>query len=289
MQYTGEFRLKPCSLKLIILMNIIFTPFISYATDGKLFGTAGLMQLEGSGGGGIVPWATLAGYDSREEVSFNAVSTRVEVDDYRLNVLGASVSLYDRVEVSVAQQIFEVPAFSTEIEQQVFGLKYRLFGDVVYSSYPQVSVGWQHKKLKDNAIASAVGASDSQSGNDIYIAATKVHLGAFAGYNAVWNLTARATKANQMGLLGFGGVNNDSYEIMLEGSAGILLSRNIAVGVEFRQKPDNLGLGEEHWKDVFISYIPSKAFNVTLAWADLGSIAGAPDQKGIYFSLQGSL
>lgn len=277
------------TLKLTLLMSIIFTPFISHATDGKLVGTAGLMQLEGSGGGGIVPWATLAGYDSREEISFNAVSTRVEVDDYRLNVLGASVSLYDRLEVSIAQQIFEVPAFNTEIEQQVFGLKYRLFGDVVYSNYPQVSIGWQHKKLKDGAIASAVGASDSESGNDIYIAATKVHLGVIAGYNAVWNLTARATKANQMGLLGFGGVNNDSYEIMIEGSAGVLLSRHIAVGVEFRQKPDNLGLGEEHWQDFFISYIPSKAFNATIAWADLGSIAGASDQKGIYFSLQGSL
>jgi hypothetical protein len=272
-----------------MLMSIIVTSFMTCATDGKLIGTAGLMQLEGSGGGGIVPWATLAGYDSREEISFNAVSTRVEVDDYRLNVLGASVSLYDRLEVSIAQQIFEVPAFSAEIEQQVFGLKYRLFGDVVYSSYPQVSIGWQRKELKDGAIASALGASDSQSGNDLYIAATKVHLGAIVGYNAVWNLTARATKANQMGLLGFGGADNDSYEIMFEGSVGMLLSRHVVVGVEFRQKPDNLGLGEEHWQDFFISYIPSKAFNATIAWADLGSIAGASDQKGIYFSLQGSL
>lgn len=130
----------------------------SHAADGKLIGTAGLMQVEGSGGGGIVPWATLSGYDSREEISFNAVATRVEVDDYRLNVLGASVSFYDRVEVSIAQQLFDVPALSTQIEQQVFGVKYRIYGDVVYSSLPQVSVGWQHKKLKDGAIAAAVGA-----------------------------------------------------------------------------------------------------------------------------------
>lgn len=92
-----------------------------------------------------------------------------------------------------------------------------------------------------------------------------------------------------MGLLGFGGANNDSYDIMLEASAGILFSRHLVVGAEFRQKPDNLGLGEDHWKDLFISYIPSKNFNLTLAWAELGSIAGAPDQKGIYLSFNGSL
>jgi hypothetical protein len=261
----------------------------AYCADGKLIGTAGLMQVEGAGGGGIVPWATLAGYDSQDEISFNAASTRVELDDYRLSVLSASVSIYDRVEISIAQQLFDVPSLSTQIEQQIIGFKYRLFGDVVYSNYPQVSVGWQHKRLKDDAIAAALGADNSESGNDIYIAATKVHLAAIAGFNAVWNLSTRATKANQMGLLGFGGNNNVDYDIMFEGSAGILVSRYLALGVEFRQKPNNLGLGEEHWRDIFISYIPSKSFSATLAWADLGSIAGAPNQKGFYLSLQGSL
>ena len=121
------------------------------------------------------------------------------------------------------------------------------------------------------------------------MAATKVHLGAIAGYNAVWNVTARATKANEMGLLGYGGVNNDSYEIMLEASAGILFSRHFAIGVEYRQKPDNLGLGEDDWKDFFVTYIPSKDFSITLAWADLGTIAAVDDQDGLYLSLNGQL
>ena len=97
------------------------------------------------------------------------------------------------------------------------------------------------------------------------------------------------TNANQMGLLGFGQTSDDDYEVMLEGSVGVLLNRNVAVGAEYRQKPDNLGLGEEDWWDVFVTYIPSKSFNVTLAWAELGSIAGAPDQNGIYLSLGGQL
>lgn len=259
------------------------------AADGKLIGTAGLMQVEGSGGGGIVPWATLAGYDSRDDISVSAVATQVNVNDYQLNMIGAAVSFYDRLEVSMAHQKFDLTTLGSDIKQNVFGLKYRVYGDVVFSDWPQVSVGIQHKRLLDEGIASAVGADKTSSGTDFYVAATKVHLGAVAGYNAMWNVTARATKANQMGLLGYGGVQNDSYEVMLEASAGILFSRNLAVGVEYRQKPDNLGLGENDWTDIFISYIPSKNFTLTLAWADLGSIAGATGQEGLYVSFNGQL
>ena len=259
------------------------------AADGKLIGTAGLMQVEGSGGGGIVPWATLAGYDSRDDISVSAVATQVNVNDYQLNMIGAAVSFYDRLEVSMAHQKFDLTTLGSDIKQNVFGLKYRFYGDVVFSDWPQVSVGIQHKRLLDEDIASAVGADKTSSGTDFYVAATKVHLGAVAGYNAMWNVTARATKANQMGLLGYGGVQNDSYEVMLEASAGILFSRNLAVGVEYRQKPDNLGLGENDWTDIFISYIPSKNFTLTLAWADLGSIAGATGQQGLYVSFIGQL
>lgn len=262
---------------------------VAFAADGKLIATAGLSQIEGSGGGGIVPWATISGYDSRDQISAGAVITQVDVDDYRLTMLGASLSLYDSLEVSVAQQRFEIKGAGIDIKQNIVGLKYRLYGDVVYSDWPQVSVGVQYKHLEDPDVASTVGAKNSSSGTDFYVAATKVHLGAIGGYNAVWNLTARATKANEMGILGFGGLKNDSYELMLEASAGILFSRNIAAGIEYRQKPDNLGLGEDNWTDYFISYIPSKDFNLTLAWAELGTIAGASGQSGLYLSLNGQL
>jgi len=258
------------------------------AADGKLIGTAGLIELEGSGGGGIVPWATLSGYDSRDQVSVSAVSTLVDLDDYRLTVLGLTASFHDRLELSAARQIFDLTSLGGDIKQNIYGAKLRLYGDVVYSTWPQLSVGLQHKQLEDKTIAKALGAKDT-SGTDFYLAAAKVHLGAIAGYNAVWNLTARATKANELGLLGFGGPDGDSYELMMEGSAGVLFSRHIAVGAEYRQKPDNLGLGEDNWADLFVSYIPSKSFSLTAAWADLGSIAGARGQDGLYISFNGQL
>ncbi|MEW9796750.1 DUF3034 family protein [Alteromonas sp. CYL-A6] len=274
------------SMSVMLLCATLAGPAV--AGDGKLIGTAGLNQLEGSGGGGIVPWATLSGYDSDEQTSLNVFTTLVNVDDYRLQVLGASASLYDRVELSVARQTFDLTTLGGDISQTVWGAKVRLYGDVVYSRFPQISAGMQYKDLQDDAIATAFGSADSNS-IDYYLAATKVHLGAAGGYNLVWNLTARMTNANQMGLLGAGRAGDDGYDLMLEGSVGVLFNRHFAVGAEYRQKPDNLGLGEDDWWDVFVTYIPSKSFNVTVAWAELGSIAGAAGQNGLYVSVGGQL
>lgn len=268
---------------------------LALAGDGKIVATAGLTQLEGSGGGGIVPWATLSGYDTREQLSVGAFNTMVSVDDFSLQVWGINASFYDRVELSLAQQTFELEPASGDIRQNIFGIKARLYGDVIYSPWPQVSVGIQHKRLIDqntdlsSATADAVGADKSDHGTDFYLAATKVHLGLLCGYNVVWNIALRATKANQMGLLGYGGSENTDYELMAEASAGVLFSRHLAVGLEYRQKPDNLALKEDDWKDAFVTYIPNKHISFTLAWAELGTIAGAEDQNGWYVSMNASL
>ncbi len=259
------------------------------ADEGKLLATAGLTQLEGAGGGGIVPWATISGYETQDSYSGSVFSTQVSLDDYKMNMTGVSLGIYDRVELSYAKQTFDLTSLGGHISQDIYGIKTRLYGDLVYSKMPQLSIGLQYKELEDTAIAQLVGANKIESGVDLYLAATKVHLGAIAGHNLVWNLTARATKANQLGLLGFGGVINNDYEIMLEFSAGVFLSRKFALGIEYREKPDNLGLGEDDWKDFFITYVPNKNFNLTLAWADLGSIAGIPKQDGVYLSLTGYL
>jgi hypothetical protein len=283
-------RLKNNMLTTVILALAMSIAIAAQAGEGKLLATPGVIQLEGSGGSGIVPWATLAGYASQDEIAVSAFATRVSVEDYRLSAWGAAVNLYDRVELSVASQNFELRASGAEISQDIFGVKARVAGNLVYSALPQVAVGVQHKRLNDGDIAAAVGADDAKSGTDVYITASKLHLGAAYGYNVLWTLAARATKANQMGLLGFGGDKDDSYSVQLEASAVLLLSRQLAIGFDYRQKPDNLGFAkEQRWKDYFIAYVPNKHINLTLAYVDLGSIAGQPSQTGTYVSLTGYL
>ena len=97
----------------------------------------------------------------------------------------------------------------------------------------------------------------------------------------------RASKANQVGLLGYGGDRRDHYQLLGEVSAGLFLTRSWLVGMEYRQKPDNLGFArEDDWRDVFVAYIPNRSLAVTAAWVDLGSVAGLDDQSGPYLSLQ---
>lgn len=248
-----------------------------------------MTQIEGSAGGGLVPWAVIAGYGSKEQVVGSVSHSQVSLKDYRLDVSSVAVGLYDKVELSYASQRLTLSSLGGEIKQDVIGAKIKVYGDVIYTNWPQVSLGLHHKILHDGAVATALGAKETSSHTDVYIAATKVHLGLINGYNLVWNATGRMTQGNETGLLGFGAAGHDSYKFMFEASAGVLLNPNVVVGVEFRQKPNNLALGEDDWFDAFVAYIPNKNFSVTLAWTELGTIAGAPDQEGLFINLTGKL
>lgn len=269
------------------LPALLYTWFLIFFSanciaEGKLLATPGVSQIEGSGGGGIVPWAQLAGYATEESMSVSAACSRVTVKDFSLNSCGIQANLYDRIELSYAKQTFEVNPLKLNLKQSIIGAKINLFGDLVYSTMPQVSIGIQSKRLSTSDVAFALGA-EKDAGTDVYIAASKLHLGFISGYNWLWNVTARHTNSNQIGLLGFGGAN-ERNKIQLAVSSAILLNRHLALGVEFRQKPDNLNLGEDHWKDIFVAWFPNKHLSVTLAYVDLGSIAAIDKQTGWYLS-----
>ena len=90
-----------------------------------------------------------------------------------------------------------------------------------------------------------------------------------------------------MGLLGHGGDRDGGRSLVFEGSAALVLDPRWVVGVEYRQKPDNLGFaGEDAWMDAFVAWFPNKHVAVVAAWADLGSIATLDGQRGAYLSLQ---
>ena len=257
--------------------------------DGRLLATGGATTLEGSGGGGIVPWATLSSYADNGEWGATVQLNHAKVDDYQLDVVGATLTYGNRVEFSYAQQDFELSSLGGSLKQDIYGVKVRLAGDVIYGDMPQFSVGAQHKRNQTFALPQAVGAQ-SDSGTDYYVSAAKAWLD--GPFNRTWlaNVTVRATKANQTGLLGFGGDLNNDYELMTEASVGMFINRHWIIGVEYRQKPNNLGFAKEHdWHDVFVGWFPNKRVAVVGAYTNLKSIAGAPDQKGFYANLQISL
>ena len=84
-------------------------------------------------------------------------------------------------------------------------------------------------------------------------------------------------------------------------SAALLLRRNLAIGAEYRGKPNNLealgraaGLGdalhEDAWKDVFVAWAPTHNLSLTLAYVQLGrvipGITANRKQSGAYLSAQ---
>ncbi|MFK8017884.1 MAG: DUF3034 family protein [Gammaproteobacteria bacterium] len=76
--------------------------------DGRLLGTGGATTVEGASGGGLVPWATLAGYGTKNEMGLVGAATAVRSDDYNMSVLALGWTWHNRVEISLAQQDFDI-------------------------------------------------------------------------------------------------------------------------------------------------------------------------------------
>ncbi|NEX60090.1 DUF3034 family protein [Noviherbaspirillum sp. 17J57-3] len=263
---------------------------------GKLLATGGVSQIEGAGGGGLTPWALITGYGTRDSFGANAHYTTVRTQDYALDTVGAAVGFADCVEFSVAQQVFKGTGGALDglrIRQNILGVKLRVAGDAVYtqdSGLPQIAVGAMFKQ--NNGVSGLPGVTSvkqlgamKESGVDYYVSATKILL----ERSLVLNGTLRFTKANQMGLLGFGGDKSDKYQPMLETSAAYLFNRRLAGGVEYRMKPNNLKVdNEKDYYDAFLAWFPNKNVSVTAAYAWLGDITilNPQRQKGFYLSLQ---
>jgi hypothetical protein len=311
-------------LKYVGLTALTLTSSFTYAQTGSsLLLSGGVTSFEGTAGGGITPWALISGYSSKEEINGTANLQLLQIGDYQLTTAGVSVGIYDRVEVSLQRQSLDVSdgitsnvfslltdgavptAPGTDIEQDIIGVKVKLFGDALFAEkpyLPQVSLGLQYKKNRDfdtslpipsgdvplpgQGVPQIVGATED-SGLDIYISATNVWLGGAFGKNLLVNLTARATKANTFGLLGFESANDDSYDIEFEGSLAIIPTPNTAIGIEWRTQSNRLGglAEEETVTDFFIGYFPSKSWSALLSYVDIGNLPFETEANGFYLTV----
>lgn len=295
-------RRAPAALALAALLACTLA---AHADRGKLLLTGGVSSIDGAAGGGLTPWAVTGSYATTGEIGGTAFVTGVKTQDYALTTFGAAIGIHDRVELSIARQDFDtrynlapLGLAGLHLKQDIFGAKLRVAGDAVLDSdtlMPQIAIGVLHKRTDAGALGPTLfgplGAKGS--GTDVYASATKL----FLAQGILVNGTLRATKANQNGLLGFGGAQSSSYRLQPEVSVARLLSRNVAIGAEYRAKPDNLSqsvlgtgaLKEDDWWDVFVAWAPTKNVSITAAWVDLGRIAPAVQprrQTGAYLSAQ---
>jgi len=237
--------------------------------DGKVFLTGGVFTIDGAGGGGAVPWATITGYETRDGINGGVGFTYVKLPNYDINFFGGSIGFFDRFELSIVDAklvtddltTVDVAALAldgllgadnglnpngTTIHMTTYGAKLRLFGDAVYTSdswIPQTSIGFLYKENKDPVfVEGTLGAAETEDW-EAYAAFTKV----FFRYSTLVNVTARYTSANQTGLTGFGvchdALRNDcenEKEVRAEVSVAHLLQKNFAIGFEYTMHGDNL-------------------------------------------------
>ncbi len=266
---------------------------------GKLPLTAGFSDVDGAGGGGLVPWALITGYGTSDSWGANAHYTEVPLRDFRLRSYGVAVGALDRFEVSATADKFDAagpPLSGLAVEQHVFGAKVRLTGDAVYDQdtwAPQTAVGVEYKK--NTGISGTAGLTDprqlgavSKSGTDWYLSATKVYL----SQSLLLNLTLRYTNANQLGLLGFGGDLQRHRSLEPEATIAYVVTRTVAAGAEYRAKPHNLNVDDERAAyDAFVAWTVSRNLSLVAAYVNLGSIlapvtAQSHTERGVYLSLQ---
>lgn len=282
----------------LCLFNVAAAALAPAWAGDRLLGTWGVSTVDGPGGGGLVPWATLSGTGSANQIGAAVFGTRLETQGlYELRIVGAAVGLRDRLELSMARWSFKLGDLvpGKAIEMKSLGAKFKLMGDAVYDQdrgRPQVSIGAVRKSVDDEALARSLGARHAQD-VELYLTATKVWLGAVDGHNLLATAAVRNTRANQFGLLGFGGPQQDTHQWLLEGSVGVMVNDALVLGAEYRQKPNLLAtssatqmLREDAAWDIFLAWFPSRWCSLTLAWVDLGNIVGKGRQAGLYASGQ---
>ena len=295
-------RLRAPGALLVATTLALAQPHARAETD-KLLLTGGVTSIEGAAGGGLTPWAVIGSNATEGEWGATATASVVSTRNYTLQVQGVLLAYDDRVEVSLARQDFATGATGRalglpglHLKMDVIGAKARLLGDAVLDSdtwVPQVAAGIEMKQADAGALKPTLQVLGAHTnGFDFYLSATKL----FLAQGILVNGTLRLTKANQNGLLGFGGTAHDAYRLEPEFSAAWLANRHLAFGAEYRRKPDNLnpstlgaGLKEDDWWDLFAAWAPTRHLSLTAAWVQLGHIVPAvatKRQDGGYLSAQ---
>ncbi len=260
---------------LILLLGAVWAQSPVHAAPGsKPLATAALSQFEGAAGGGLVPWALIAGYGSREEVDATAFASRIDTGRYRLDVAGVAVGIHDRLELSHARQRLDTDpqltaalqsalaerfgdaapllGADTRLTLDVVGAKLRLAGDAIGdqdSPWPQWTLGAQYKRLRrpdpgpGRIDLPALAGAEDRSGVDLYLQASKLFLGRPGGRNLLLSAGLRASRAHAFGLLGFGRQRSDPFGAP-RFSGGSALALRAEAGAVLFLRPD-LAIGVE--------------------------------------------
>jgi len=311
-----------------LLASSLLVPFGQSA-----FANIPILTIEGEGGGAIVPWAYTSNAAKDGGIGMPAASIWTWVSDsYTINFWPVAVSIGDRLEFGVAYQNLDISTLKDDLRGDSFAAldlalggggnrldtkldnlqmitahaKYQFVKES--ENWPAMAISVSYKKaldvdeLDDNLTDSvrAIGGGfaaapkvlkymgvDDDDGFEVNLMATKLWKTKIPLLTAV-NL--RYTQANQLGFLGF----SDDWSLNPEFTLAILPEANVAVGVEFRYKPDELrsvndylnangvagglrglddySFNEDHFVDFFVAYLPTPNLTIAAGVANIGNV-----------------
>ncbi|NOY54144.1 MAG: DUF3034 family protein [Deltaproteobacteria bacterium] len=284
------------------VFSMFLVSFIFLVTRSAIAGPP-VVNIEGEGGGGLVPWAYLTNPPADGQLFGNPSvgSTYIFPQNFNVNVYHFNETISDRLELGFARTVFDTTNILggnglnigiDELTIDTYHAKVLLLKET--DTLPAVSVSIEYKKNQDIAHADKNGGGaftstgmDDDSGLDYCLSVTKLYKG--WKMPVLINLSGRYTKAAQTGYLGFS--KNGNFEP--EASLAVLPESNVAVGVEFRGKPNEYksvaGIGsfqEDNWTDFFIAYFPTKGLSITGAVVNFGNIVNRNVNTGLYMNMK---
>src|SRR6201995_1489532 len=74
----------------------------AHGASGRLLATGGVTEFEGSGGGGLTPWALITGLGTNSQIGASADCPYIRPQHFSLTSCGAGLGIDNRVEFSYA-------------------------------------------------------------------------------------------------------------------------------------------------------------------------------------------
>src|SRR5262245_58805486 len=79
---------------------LLLCGFETAVAGSRLLASNGVTQVEGAAGGGLSPWALIAGLDAAGEFGGSAYCTHIDPQEFTLLSCGLALGFSDRIELS---------------------------------------------------------------------------------------------------------------------------------------------------------------------------------------------
>ncbi|WMT47997.1 MAG: DUF3034 family protein [Acidithiobacillus caldus] len=87
--------------------------------QGRILGTGAVTAVDGAAGGGINPWAVISGYGTNQQIGATAFYSHVLLNNYNMDAYGASLGIFNRIELSFARQSFSLGSTGQVLDRRI--------------------------------------------------------------------------------------------------------------------------------------------------------------------------